>query len=96
MDTHPRLGLVSARPLVGPAGAPDPLNDVLAASPLGPAKDLPGTQVLGFLACACVVRREAYLEAGGFHPLLFFGSDGPARQGRPDAGEVAGLLAPAA
>ncbi|MDG9717665.1 MULTISPECIES: glycosyltransferase family 2 protein [unclassified Streptomyces] len=75
MDTHPRLGLISARTLVGPAEEPDPLNDVLATSPLGPAKDLPGTQVLGFLACACVVRREAYLEAGGFHPLLFFGSE---------------------
>ncbi|MFC8391585.1 glycosyltransferase family 2 protein [Streptomyces sp. NPDC057238] len=75
MDTHPRLGLVSARTLVGPAEEPDPLNDVLATSPLGPAKDLPGTQVLGFLACACVVRREAYLEAGGFHPLLFFGGE---------------------
>ncbi|MET7919872.1 glycosyltransferase [Streptomyces avermitilis] len=75
MDTHPRLGLISARTLVGTAEEPDPLNDVLAASPLGPAQDLPGTQVLGFLACASVVRREAYLDAGGFHPLLFFGGE---------------------
>ncbi|MFG2386538.1 glycosyltransferase family 2 protein [Streptomyces avermitilis] len=75
MDTHPRLGLISARTLVGTAEEPDPLNDVLAASPLGPAHDLPGTQVLGFLACASVVRREAYLDAGGFHPLLFFGGE---------------------
>ncbi|MFI1423056.1 glycosyltransferase family 2 protein [Streptomyces sp. NPDC020731] len=75
MDTHPRLGLVSAATLVGPAEEPDPLNEVLGASPLGPARDLPGTQVLGFLACASVVRREAYLDAGGFHPLLFFGGE---------------------
>jgi GT2 family glycosyltransferase len=75
MDAHPRLGLISARTLVGPAEEPDPLNDVLAASPLGPADDLPGTRVLGFLACACVVRREAYLATGGFHPLLFFGGE---------------------
>ncbi|MFE0800577.1 glycosyltransferase family 2 protein [Streptomyces sp. NPDC058812] len=74
-DEHPRLGLLSARTLVGPADAADPLNDLLADSPLGPATDLPGTQVLGFLGCAAVVRRTAYLDAGGYHPLLFFGAE---------------------
>ncbi|MBT3152184.1 glycosyltransferase [Streptomyces sp. CHD11] len=74
-DAHPRLGLIAARTLVGPAADPDPLNDVLAGSPLGPAPDLPGTQVLGFLACGAVVRRSAYLQAGGFHRLLFFGGE---------------------
>ncbi|MDU0304990.1 glycosyltransferase family 2 protein, partial [Streptomyces sp. PAL114] len=33
------------------------------------------TQVLGFLACGAVVRRSAYLDAGGFHRLLFFGGE---------------------
>ncbi|MFF8451085.1 glycosyltransferase family 2 protein [Streptomyces leeuwenhoekii] len=74
-DEHPRLGLVAARTLVGPAEDPDPLNDVLATSPLGPATDLPGTQVLGFLGCAAVARRTSYLDAGGYHPLLFFGGE---------------------
>jgi len=74
-DAHPRLGLLSAHTLVGPAAVSDPLNDVLAASPLGRATDLPGVQILGFLACACVVRRSAYLDAGGFHPVLFFGGE---------------------
>lgn len=75
LESHPRLGLIAARTLVGPAGEPDPLNDVLARSPLGPATDLPGTQVLGFLACASVVRRTAYLDAGGFHRVLFFAGE---------------------
>lgn len=74
-DAHPRLGLIAARTLVGPDAWPDPMNDVLARSPLGAATDLPGTQVLGFLACGAVVRRSAYLEAGGFHRLLFFGGE---------------------
>ncbi|GGQ59982.1 glycosyltransferase family 2 protein [Streptomyces althioticus] len=74
-DAHPRLGLVAARTLVGPENADDPLNDLLARSPLGPAADLPGVQVLGFLACASVVRRTAYLDAGGFHRVLFFGGE---------------------
>ncbi|MFJ5559921.1 glycosyltransferase family 2 protein [Streptomyces sp. NPDC093250] len=75
LDTHPRLALIAARTLVGPTADPDPLNDILARSPLGPAPDLPGTQVLGFLACGAVVRRSAYLEVGGFHRLLFFGAE---------------------
>ncbi|UUU25514.1 glycosyltransferase family 2 protein [Streptomyces sp. DSM 40750] len=74
-DAHPRLGLLAARTLVGPAVEPDPLNEVLATSPLGRATDLPGTQVLGFLACAAVVRRSAYMDVGGFHPVLFFGGE---------------------
>ncbi|MFI2432912.1 glycosyltransferase family 2 protein [Streptomyces sp. NPDC018693] len=74
-DEHGRLGLIAGRTLVGPDDRPDPLDDVLAGSPLGPATDLPGTQVLGFLACAAVVRRSAYLDAGGFDPLLFFGGE---------------------
>ncbi|GGW41445.1 glycosyl transferase [Streptomyces lucensis JCM 4490] len=75
LDGHPRLGLLAARTLVGDAAAEDPLNEILAASPLPPEPDLPGRPVLGFLACACVVRREAFLGAGGFHPLLFFGGE---------------------
>ncbi|MGW0288357.1 glycosyltransferase family 2 protein [Streptomyces tuirus] len=74
-EGHPRLGLIAARTLVGPTADPDPLNDVLADSPLGRVADLPGTQVLGFLACASVVRRRAYLDVGGFHRLLFFGAE---------------------
>lgn len=75
LDAYPRLGLLAARTLVGPEGAEDPLNAVPAASPLPAEPDLPGRPVLGFLACACVVRREAFLGAGGFHPLLFFGGE---------------------
>ncbi|MEU2282656.1 glycosyltransferase [Streptomyces sp. NPDC013178] len=75
LDAYPRLGLVAARTLVGPDGAEDPLNAVLADSPLPHEPDLPGRPVLGFLACASVVRRDAFLGAGGYHPLLFFGGE---------------------
>ncbi|MFI9155070.1 glycosyltransferase family 2 protein [Streptomyces sp. NPDC053367] len=75
LDAHPRLGLLAGRTLVGPEAAEDPMNKILAASPLPTEADLPGRPVLGFLACACVVRREAFLAAGGFHPVLFFGGE---------------------
>jgi GT2 family glycosyltransferase len=75
-DEHPRLALIAAATSVGEsAGHPDPLNEVLAASPLGTEADLPGPSVLGFLACAAVVRREAFLGVGGFHPVLHFGAE---------------------
>ncbi|MER6142542.1 glycosyltransferase [Streptomyces sparsogenes] len=72
---HPRLGLVAARTHVGPGQDSDPLNDALAGSPLGHVPGLPGRQSLGFLGCAAVARRSAYLDAGGYHPLLFFGAE---------------------
>jgi GT2 family glycosyltransferase len=75
LDAHPRLGLLAARTLVGPEQDEDPVNAQLAASPLPSPPGCPGPAVLGFLGCACVVRRAAFLAAGGYHPLLFFGAE---------------------
>jgi GT2 family glycosyltransferase len=74
LDGCGRLGVVAARTLVGPAGADDPVNAAMRASPL-PRGDLPGPRVLGFLSCACVVRRSAFLEVGGFSELLGIGGE---------------------
>lgn len=71
-DDHPGLGLIAAYTLVGAARRPDPINALMAATPLPGGRGLPGAPVLGFLACASVVRRRAFLEAGGFSPVLFF------------------------
>ncbi|MBI0317769.1 MULTISPECIES: glycosyltransferase family 2 protein [Streptomyces violaceusniger group] len=75
LNAHSRLGLLAAQVRVGPEERPDPLNAMLATSPAGRAEDLPGPEVFGFLACGAVVRRDAFLEAGGFHPLIFFGGE---------------------
>jgi GT2 family glycosyltransferase len=74
LDAHPRLGLIAASVLVGEQARPDPINAMLAASPL-PRGTLPGPRVLGFLACGSVVRRDAFLAVGGFSPLLFIGGE---------------------
>ena len=74
LDAHPDLGLVAGRTLVGPDRAEDPLNAVLAASPL-PRDELPGPRVLGFLGCAAVARRDAYLRAGGYHKQMGIGGE---------------------
>jgi N-acetylglucosaminyl-diphospho-decaprenol L-rhamnosyltransferase len=70
-DAHPRLGLLTARVLVGPEGRPDPVSAAQAAAPLGTPPGAPGPRVTGFLSCAVVVRRDAFLQVGGFEPRLF-------------------------
>ena len=67
---HPRAALLAARVLVGPDARPDPISAEMAAAPLGTAPDLPGPSILGFLACAAAVRRDAFLAVGGFEPRL--------------------------
>ncbi|MGP3975299.1 glycosyltransferase family 2 protein [Streptomyces sp. 8N114] len=75
LAAHPRTGLLAAGIAVGPDGRPDPLNSVLATSPLGDGAVPHSRKVLGFLGCAAVARRQAYLDVGGYHPLLFFGAE---------------------
>ncbi|MEO9246162.1 glycosyltransferase [Citricoccus nitrophenolicus] len=69
---HPRLGLLAASIAVGPDEVPDPINAVLADSPLGPASAGSGPRLLGFVACAAMVRRSAFLQVGGFDPVVRF------------------------
>ncbi|HEX4817734.1 MAG TPA: glycosyltransferase [Nonomuraea sp.] len=72
LDAHPRLAVLGARVLVGPDERLDPVSEQMRHSPLGVQADLPGPSVLGFLACGAVVRRDAFLEAGGFDDVIFF------------------------
>jgi len=66
LDEFPTIGLVAARILVGADGRLDPTCAAMRASPLPADPSLPGPRVLGFVACGAVVRRAAFLEAGGF------------------------------
>lgn len=75
LHVHPRVAVLAGRVLVGPATREDCFNEVLANSPLPPVGDLPGPPVLGFMACAAVVRRDAFLDAGGFHPRYGVGGE---------------------
>lgn len=70
LDAHPRAALLTGQVLVGERGRVDPISAAMEAAPLGTPADLPGPAVLGFLACAAVVRRDAFLGVGGFNPTL--------------------------
>ncbi|HEY3473069.1 MAG TPA: glycosyltransferase [Anaerolineales bacterium] len=78
-ESNPDLGLIAAQILVGPSKRLDPLCEVMAIS------DLPhnsrsaiwdvGLPIVGFAACGAIVRREAFLEAGGFEQRLGVGGE---------------------
>ena len=74
-DAHPRLALLAARTLVGAGEELDPVCADMASAPWGRAPDLPGPDVLGFVACAAVVRRAPFLATGGFDPVVHFGGE---------------------
>lgn len=75
LDTYPRLGLLTGRVLLEPSGVDDPVCDAMSKSPLRPRQPLPGPSVLGFIACGAVVRRGAFLQAGGFQERYGVGGE---------------------
>lgn len=75
LDACPRLALLAARMLVGIDEQLDVTSAQMATSPLPADPALPGPPVLGFMACAAVVRRDAYLQAGGFDDVVLFAGE---------------------
>lgn len=76
LDRHPALGLIAARILVGAEQRLDPTCEEMARSPLrAESGRLPGPPVLGFVACGVIVRRAAFLAAGGFDPRYGVGGE---------------------
>jgi GT2 family glycosyltransferase len=75
LDAHPKLAAVTARVLVGEQRRDDPTNARMASSPFPNALGVRGKEVFGLLAGASMVRRAAFLDAGGYHPRLFLGRE---------------------
>lgn len=74
LERDARLTLINAKVVVGPDNREDPLCREMAASPLD-GGTLPGHKLLSFLGGACIVRRDAFLAAGGYEPRLFMGGE---------------------
>jgi GT2 family glycosyltransferase len=75
LDDHPRLGLLTGTVLIEPGGRVDPMCTAMAASPLERVPGVPGRPVLGFLCAATMVRRRAFVGAGGFEARFFLGGE---------------------
>jgi GT2 family glycosyltransferase len=68
MREFQRLAVIAAKVLVGPHRRTDPMTQFLASATRGVESDLPGPSVQGFRAGAAILRRDAFLAAGGFDP----------------------------
>ncbi|MBV9383888.1 MAG: glycosyltransferase [Streptosporangiaceae bacterium] len=75
LDAHPDVASVTARIIVEPSGAEDPINAELATSPVPGRPGLPGPALMSFLAGASVLRVAPFREAGGFSPRLWLGGE---------------------
>jgi GT2 family glycosyltransferase len=74
LDHYPDVAALCGRVLLGEDCREDPTCAEMAASPL-PSEGLPGPALLGFIACAVVFRRDAYLQAGGYETRFFIGGE---------------------
>lgn len=74
LDASPTVAVVSACVQVGKDRAPDPACVDMAQSPLSP-EGLPGPQLLGFMAGACIMRVQAFNEVGGYWAPFFIGGE---------------------
>ncbi|MEV7200393.1 glycosyltransferase family 2 protein [Streptomyces griseoluteus] len=75
LDARPGLAAVTARIVMEPSGAEDPVTAELRDSPLTGPDWLPGPALGSFLAAATVLRADAFRGAGGFHPGLWLGGE---------------------
>ena len=75
LDAHPRLASVTARILVAPDLAEDPITPELRDSPVPAPPWLPGPALLSVLAGASMFRATAFREVGGFSPRLWLGGE---------------------
>jgi N-acetylglucosaminyl-diphospho-decaprenol L-rhamnosyltransferase len=75
LDAHQSIAVVTAKVLVGPEEREDPTSTEMARSPLSRPAGFPGPAILGFLAGASMIRRDAFLQVGGFEPNFFLGGE---------------------
>ncbi len=75
LDAHPSVAVVTGKVLIGESERVDPTCLLMAGSPLPQPPGLGASAILGFLAGASMVRRQAFLAAGGFEPRLVLGGE---------------------
>jgi len=68
----PSAAVAHGRVLLGAEERPDPFDAVLAASAVPPPPGVERRALVGFMACASMVRAEAFLAVGGFDPVVRF------------------------
>ena len=74
LDAYPNVGLLNARVVVRGSRTDDACA-LMAASPVPKTSHCPGRAIAMFMAGACIMRRQAFLEAGGYHERYHIGAE---------------------
>ncbi|TDE09720.1 glycosyltransferase family 2 protein [Jiangella asiatica] len=75
LQQHEAVAVVAGRILVGPENRPDPIGAEMLHSSLPAWPTVGGRSVVGFVACGAVLRKDAFLQVGGFDDVVFFGGE---------------------
>lgn len=75
LDRQPSVAVVNAHIVVEPSGRDDPICIELRETPLAAVEGVPGHSLGSFLAGATVLRREPFLDLGGFEPRFLIGGE---------------------
>lgn len=65
-ERYPDLGLIQGKILLHGERL-EPACQLMGESPVTTPQNFPGKCILGFVACGAIVRKQAFLAAGGFH-----------------------------
>jgi N-acetylglucosaminyl-diphospho-decaprenol L-rhamnosyltransferase len=76
LDEYPKVGAIAAKIFAYEEQKPDPINRYFETSPLPQFVEMPGNSLMGFLECAVVMRKNAFMEVGGYDSYLNFGAEG--------------------
>jgi N-acetylglucosaminyl-diphospho-decaprenol L-rhamnosyltransferase len=74
LDAHPEVALLNAQVVVRDEGV-DEACTLMAESPLPKRSACPGSAIASFMAGAAVMRRDAFLDAGGYHQRYHIGAE---------------------
>jgi GT2 family glycosyltransferase len=74
LDTYPEVALINAQVRVGKDAHLDRIHTDMVGTPAPDRRPwLPGHRIFSFLEGVSVIRREVFLEVGGFDPQLLIG-----------------------
>lgn len=73
-ERYPDLGLIQGKILLHGERL-EPACQLMGESPITTPRDFPGKCILGFVACGAIIRKEAFLAAGGFHRQFGVGGE---------------------
>ncbi len=77
LDAHPEVALLNARVVVLSDDRVDDACAAMATSTLPKRSTCPGRAIVSFMAGASIVRRDAFLAAGGYHARYHIGAEEP-------------------